>query len=106
MEIFNEFYLRRTPAYRQEWKLILAGSVRNDEDRDYVEQLQLLIDNLHMKNDVELKVNVNSKELKSILHQGMIGLQSMKNEDFGIGLIDSLPLALQSMNLYFQILSK
>lgn len=86
--------------------MILAGSVRNDEDRDYVEQLQLLIDNLKMTNNVELKVNVNSKELKSILHQGMIGLQSMKNEDFGIGLIDSLPFALQPTNFYFQILWK
>ena len=106
MEIFNKFCSCRTPAYREEWKLILAGSVRNDEDRDYVEQLQLLIDNLHMKNEVELKVNVNSEELKSVLRQGMIGLQSMKNEDFGIGLIDSLLFTLQSMNLYFQILSK
>ena len=64
------------------------GSVRDNEDRDYIEQLQLLIESLNMKNEVELQVNVDFKTLKTILNQSMIGLQTMKNEDFGIGLIN------------------
>ncbi len=66
--------------------MILIGSVRDDQDREYVEQLQILIDNLNIKNEVELKVNLNFKKLKVQLNQAMIGLHTMKNEGFGIGL--------------------
>ncbi len=79
-------YSFRKPDYRQEFRLILIGSVRDDQDREYVEQLQILIDNLNIKNEVELKVNLNFKKLKVQLNQAMIGLHTMKNEEFGIGL--------------------
>jgi len=64
------------------------GSTRDDQDREYVEELKILIENLNMKNEVELKLNIPFEELKSQFNQAMIGLHTMKNEDFGIGLIN------------------
>jgi alpha-1,2-mannosyltransferase len=83
---FHPFNSFRKPDYRQEFRLVLIGSVRDDQDREYVEQLQILIDNLNIKNEVELKLNLNFKKLKAQLNQAMIGLHTMKNEEFGIGL--------------------
>ena len=82
------------------------GYARDDEDRDCVEQLQLLIDNLNICKEVELKVNVDFQELKSVMNQGIIGLQSMKNEDFSMGMINHSMFILSMPNLLFKVLSK
>jgi alpha-1,2-mannosyltransferase len=67
--------------------LILIGGIRdNQDDKEYVEQLQILIDNLNINNQVELKLNISFEELKTQLNQALIGLHTMKNEQFGIGL--------------------
>jgi alpha-1,2-mannosyltransferase len=66
--------------------LILIGSVRHDEDRQRVEQLRTLVENLNIKEEVEFKLNINFTELKSHLNKSMIGLHTMWNEHFGIGL--------------------
>jgi alpha-1,2-mannosyltransferase len=86
MIISNKFNSFRKPEYRQKLKLILIGSIRNDQDREHVEQLQILIENLNINNEVELKLNISFDELKTQFNQAMIGLHTMKNEDFGIGL--------------------
>ncbi len=67
--------------------MILIGGIRdNQDDKEYVEQLQILIDNLNINNQVELKLNISFEELKTQLNQALIGLHTMKNEQFGIGL--------------------
>ncbi len=83
MNKFNSF---RKPEYRQKLKLILIGRVNDNQDKEHVEQLQLLIDELNVNKEVEFKLNISFKELKTHLNQAMIGLQTMKNEQFGIGL--------------------
>ena len=44
MIISNKFNAFRKPEYHQKLKLILIGSIRNDQDKEYVEQLQILTD--------------------------------------------------------------
>jgi alpha-1,2-mannosyltransferase len=82
----NKFNSFRKPEYRQKLKLILIGRVNDNQDKEHVEQLQLLIDELNVNKEVEFKLNISFKELKTHLNQAMIGLQTMKNEQFGIGL--------------------
>lgn len=65
--------------------MILIGSVRHNEDKERVEKLQNLVENLNMTEEVEFKLNINFTELKSYLNQAMIGLHTMWNEHFGIG---------------------
>ncbi len=61
--------------------------MRDDYDREYIEELMILIDNLNINKEVELKFNLSFKELKIQLNQAIIGLHTTKNDDFGIGLI-------------------
>jgi len=82
----NKFNSFRKPEYRQKLKLILIGRVNNNQDQEHVEQLQILIDKLKINTEVEFKLNISFKELKIHLNQAMIGLHTMKNEQFGIGL--------------------
>jgi len=86
MIYLNKFHSFRKPEYRQKLKLILIGSIRDNQDREYVKQLQKLRDNLNMNKEVEFKLNISFKELKTQLNQALIGLHTMKNEQFGIGL--------------------
>jgi alpha-1,2-mannosyltransferase len=65
--------------------LILIGSVRHDDDKERVDQLRTLVDNLNINNEVEFKLNIGFAELKTHLHRAMIGLHTMWNEHFGIG---------------------
>jgi alpha-1,2-mannosyltransferase len=66
--------------------LILIGSTRHKKDKEYVEQLRILINDLNINNEVEFKLNITFKELKTQFDQAMIGLNATRNEDFGIGL--------------------
>lgn len=79
-------YLFRIPEHRQKLRLILIGSVRHEEDRARVEQLRTLVENLNITEEVEFKLNINFNELKNSLNQAMIGLHTMWNEHFGIGI--------------------
>jgi alpha-1,2-mannosyltransferase len=82
----NQFYLFRIPEHRQKLRLILIGSVRHEEDKQRVEQLRTLVENLNINEEVEFKLNINFTELKHHLNKAMIGLHTMWNEHFGIGM--------------------
>jgi alpha-1,2-mannosyltransferase len=86
MIYLNKFYSFSKPEYRQKLKLILIGTIRDNQDREYVKQLQKLRDNLNINKEVEFKLNISFKELKTQLNQAIIGLHTMKNEQFGISL--------------------
>ncbi len=70
--------------------MILIGSVRHEEDQLRVEQLRTLVENLNINEEVEFKLNINFTELKNHLNKAMIGLHTMWNEHFGIGMKNSL----------------
>lgn len=70
--------------------MILIGSVRHEEDQRRVDQLRTLVDNLNITDEVEFKININFTELKNYLNQAMIGLHTMWNEHFGIGIVEMM----------------
>jgi len=86
---FHEL-LQRIPEYRQKLRLILIGSVRHEEDKQRVEQLRTLIENLNINEEVEFKLNINFTELKNHLNKALIGLHTMWNEHFGIGIVEMM----------------
>ncbi len=81
--------------------MILIGSVRHDEDKQRVEQLRTLVENLNINEEVEFKLNINFTELKQQLNKAMIGLHTMWNEHFGIGL-KKIFILINRMRLYFR----
>ena len=75
----------RIRELRQKLRLILIGSVRHEDDKQRVEQLQILVENLNIVEEVEFKLNISFNELKTHLNKALVGLHTMWNEHFGIG---------------------
>ncbi|UJR35544.1 hypothetical protein I4U23_028298 [Adineta vaga] len=86
---FHEL-LQRIPEHRQRLRLILIGSVRHEDDKQRVEQLKTLVENLNITEEVEFKLNINFNELKNHLNKALIGLHTMWNEHFGIGIVEMM----------------
>lgn len=86
-----ELFLSDLPVDKKsEYKLILAGSVRNEDDSARVEELRALCCQLHIEKFVDFKVNISFNEMKQLLAKATIGLHTMWNEHFGIGKINVL----------------
>ncbi|XP_072118945.1 GDP-Man:Man(3)GlcNAc(2)-PP-Dol alpha-1,2-mannosyltransferase isoform X1 [Mobula birostris] len=71
-------------------KLILIGGCRNAEDEERVSCLKTLCENLEVKENVEFKINISFEELKKHLSEATIGLHTMWNEHFGIGVVECM----------------
>ncbi|XP_064636019.1 GDP-Man:Man(3)GlcNAc(2)-PP-Dol alpha-1,2-mannosyltransferase-like isoform X2 [Lineus longissimus] len=87
---FDEF-LKCVPfAERKFYKLILIGSCRNSEDMERVDRLRKLCDVLCIREYVEFKLNVSFTDLKNYLGSAVIGIHTMWNEHFGIGVVECM----------------
>jgi len=75
-------------------KLIIIGSCRDSEDENRVKELRKLCDTLGIKNNVEFRLNVSYEELKNLMQESSIGLHTMINEHFGIGVVECLAAGL------------
>ncbi|XP_053236540.1 GDP-Man:Man(3)GlcNAc(2)-PP-Dol alpha-1,2-mannosyltransferase [Podarcis raffonei] len=71
-------------------KLILIGGCRNQEDEQRVNGLKKLCQDLGIEKRVEFKVNIPFEELKQHLADATIGLHTMWNEHFGIGIVECM----------------
>ncbi|XP_070265220.1 GDP-Man:Man(3)GlcNAc(2)-PP-Dol alpha-1,2-mannosyltransferase [Myotis yumanensis] len=71
-------------------KLVLIGGCRNQDDEFRVNQLRRLCEDLGVQEDVEFKINIPFDELKNYLSKGTIGLHTMWNEHFGIGVVECM----------------
>jgi alpha-1,2-mannosyltransferase len=74
-----------SPETWRKIKLVLIGSVRNEDDEKRVDSLRKLCSELEVSDNVEFHLNVSFDELKKQLADGLIGIHSMWNEHFGIG---------------------
>ncbi|KAG8452792.1 hypothetical protein GDO86_004546 [Hymenochirus boettgeri] len=79
---------KKTPEERTKLKLILIGGCRNKEDELRVSHLKKLSSELEVP--VEFKVNIPFEELKKHLSEATIGLHTMWNEHFGIGIVECM----------------
>uniref|UniRef100_A0A8C3W2X9 GDP-Man:Man(3)GlcNAc(2)-PP-Dol alpha-1,2-mannosyltransferase n=1 Tax=Catagonus wagneri TaxID=51154 RepID=A0A8C3W2X9_9CETA len=71
-------------------KLVLIGGCRNQDDELRVNQLRRLSEDLGVHKDVEFKINIPFDELKNYLSEAAIGLHTMWNEHFGIGIVECM----------------
>lgn len=82
----RSFYqlLQLNPDYRQQWKLILIGTVRYERDRTYLDRLQTLVDDLDLQNAVELKCNISFHRMTEYFSQATIGLHTRRYDTLRI----------------------
>ncbi|KAM4608748.1 GDP-Man:Man(3)GlcNAc(2)-PP-Dol alpha-1,2-mannosyltransferase-like [Polymixia lowei] len=78
------------PGGWESLRLVLIGGCRNQEDEDRVLMLRGLCQELGVADRVEFKLNVPFEELKRELVDATIGLHTMWNEHFGIGVVECM----------------
>lgn len=89
IQAFREL-LNRRAAREEDVRLVLVGGCRNQEDEDRVLMLRGLCAELEVGGKVEFKLNVPFEELKRELSSATIGLHTMWNEHFGIGVVECM----------------
>ncbi|XP_070832236.1 GDP-Man:Man(3)GlcNAc(2)-PP-Dol alpha-1,2-mannosyltransferase-like [Chaetodon trifascialis] len=81
---------RDGPGGRESLRLVLIGGCRNQEDEERVLMLRGLCQELDVSDRVHFKLNVSFEELKRELVDATIGLHTMWNEHFGIGVVECM----------------
>ncbi|XP_047457234.1 GDP-Man:Man(3)GlcNAc(2)-PP-Dol alpha-1,2-mannosyltransferase-like [Mugil cephalus] len=78
------------PGGRESLRLVLIGGCRNQEDEERVLMLRGLCQELGVSDRVDFKLNIPFEELKRELVNATIGLHTMWNEHFGIGVVECM----------------
>ena len=90
LEAFSSF-LKKLPIEQSEnYRLLLVGSCRNEGDESRVKMLREHAEKLEILSYVEFHLNVSYEVLLTHLAQSMVGLHTMKDEHFGIGVVEFL----------------
>ncbi|EAQ84030.1 hypothetical protein CHGG_10434 [Chaetomium globosum CBS 148.51] len=69
-------------------RLVLVGSVRDDQDSKRVYQLRLLANELQVRDRVEFHLDASWPEILDWLRRASVGVNGMWNEHFGIGVVE------------------
>lgn len=75
-------------------RLVVVGSCRGDEDLERMQNMKDLSKHLSLENNVEFKINVSYQELIQTYQSATIGIHTMWNEHFGIGVVESMAAGL------------
>jgi alpha-1,2-mannosyltransferase len=68
----------------------MIGGCRNAADQAYLKKLQKSCSKLGLDSSVEFRLNVPHAELVSTLGRASVGLHTMWNEHFGIGVVEMM----------------
>jgi len=73
-------------------KLVMIGSCRNAEDCARVEELRAFALSLGLveRRDFEFRIDVSKAELDDVMHRASLGVHTMWNEHFGIGIVEMM----------------
>ncbi|XP_077437059.1 GDP-Man:Man(3)GlcNAc(2)-PP-Dol alpha-1,2-mannosyltransferase-like isoform X2 [Vanacampus margaritifer] len=71
-------------------RLVLIGGCRDCEDEERVAALRQLCRDLDVEERVRFKLNLPFRDLKRELAEAVIGLHTMRNEHFGIGVVECM----------------
>lgn len=88
IQAFHKFLSGIPDNQKSSYKLLLVGSCRNQGDKDRVETLQKMCSDLGITENVDFRLNVSFADLKSLMASSQVGLHTMWNEHFGIGVVE------------------
>ena len=74
--------------------LVLIGSCRNEDDQQRVDELQKLARELNIQDNVKFVLNEPYSTLKEYFSKASIGIHTMWNEHFGIGVVEMMAAGL------------
>jgi alpha-1,2-mannosyltransferase len=87
IQSFYEFLKTESEAANKA-RLVLVGSVRDDQDSKKVYQLRLMANELGIKDRVEFHLDATWPEILDWLQRASVGVNGMWNEHFGIGVVE------------------
>ncbi|KAH9523177.1 asparagine-linked glycosylation protein [Bulinus truncatus] len=90
IKAFHKFCMGLSENERADYKLILAGSCRNEEDINRVKNLKTLANELGIDQNVDFRLNITFTELKDLLATSMVSIHTMWNEHFGICVVEAM----------------
>lgn len=90
LTVFSNFLRKLEKSEKKHVELVLIGSCRNDEDTNRLGALRRLAKNLKLDNKVRYETNISFERLKKELSRASVGLHTMWNEHFGIGLVECM----------------
>ncbi|KAK5171076.1 asparagine-linked glycosylation protein [Saxophila tyrrhenica] len=86
LDAFAALLKQWTPAQGSKPKLILVGSVRDDDDQKRVYKLRLQAQEI--RENVEFVINAKWPQILELLKSCSVGVNGMWNEHFGIGVVE------------------
>ena len=96
LQIKAMFELRQIIT-EEEWakvRLVIVGGCRNQEDWKLVQDLKDLTKYLSVEDNVEFKVNLPFPDLLNEFSKALIGMHTMHQEHFGIGIVEMMSAGL------------
>jgi len=75
-------------------RLRLIGSCRNDADRGRVDELRKIVSDLDLGEHVIFDINPPYSELQASMFRAKIGIHTMRQEHFGIGIVEMMAAGL------------
>ncbi|KAL7458169.1 hypothetical protein ACHAWC_011124 [Mediolabrus comicus] len=94
LKSFAKLFEEDTTMRTSNVKLALVGSCRGEDDQQLVDQLQKLARELNIQDRVEFILNQPYPVLKDYLSRASIGIHTMWNEHFGIGVVEMMAAGL------------
>ncbi|GAC92997.1 hypothetical protein PHSY_000557 [Pseudozyma hubeiensis SY62] len=79
-------------------KLVIMGSSRNVDDEHRISLLRQLCTSLQLDDHVEFVVNADFKEILKRLQTASVGVSTMKDEHFGIGVVEFMASGLVTVS--------
>ena len=84
----------KTSTTKEKVKLVLLGSCRNDDDRKRLTHLQVMARDNDLEEHVEFCVNQPYRQVRHWLGCARVGIHTMWNEHFGIGIVEMMAAGL------------
>lgn len=89
-----QLLLQDYPEHQGKVKLVMIGGCRGETDEARVRELQAYADELGIGDSVEWQVGANQETVKEYLQTASIGLHSMRDEHFGMAIVESMAAGL------------
>lgn len=97
LTLFQKFLKEVGAKNKDKYRLVLGGSCRGEEDENRVRELKAQARKLKVDRNVQFIVNIGYEELLDLLTESIVGLHTMKDEHFGIGIVEFMASGLVTL---------
>lgn len=82
-------YLNQLDTHKEAYKLVFIGAVREGKDEEFIQNLQLLIEELKIPQDlIVFELNAPTSKVEEWLQNSEFGINCMWKEHFGIAVVE------------------